>query len=133
MPIQLSWYLENRVILLSNHGEIKDQDLFDIDEPIIDYMNQCDAPLVHLIVDNRDGFNQPSAKSVTQVKFPKHPKMGWLIMVGVDNPIQKFVVAVGASFFKTRVRIFKTMDEAANFLNEVDSTLPALRDNNKAS
>jgi hypothetical protein len=38
------------------------------------------------------------------------------------------VIAVACNFFKVRQRNFDTMDEALDFLNEIDSTLPALSD-----
>jgi len=129
MPAQLSWCLENRVLLMTNHGEVTDQNLFDLDQTIIDYMNSCTVPLVHTIIDHRKGLNSPSAKGLTRLHWPKHPKVGWMIMIGMKNPFQRFVVAVSTSFFKTRVRLVNTMDEALNFLNDVDSTLPPLRSN----
>jgi hypothetical protein len=131
MPIQISWYLENRVILLVNHGESSDQDVFAVDQPMIDYLNQNQAPLVHLIIDNTGAKYIPSVKAVTAVKWPKHPQYGWTILVGLTNPFQRFVNVVATNFFKARQRMFDTMDEALNFLNEVDSTLPALRDPKK--
>jgi hypothetical protein len=131
MPMQLSWYLENRVMLLVNHGDSSDQDVFDIDQPIIDYLNQSQAPLVHLIIDNIGAKYIPSVKAVTSVKWPKHPQYGWTILVGLTNPFQRFVNVVATNFFKARQRMFDTMDEALDFLNEVDSTLPALRDSQK--
>jgi len=127
MSSQLSWYLENRVMQIVNHGEVTDQDLFDLDESAVHYMDQGSAPLVHLIIDHRKGINSPSAKGLMQLKWPKHPKMGWIVMVGMANPLQKFVTAVASNFFKTRLRMVDTMDEALDFLNDVDSTLPALR------
>src|ERR1051326_3493267 len=99
MPTQLSWFLENRVMLLTSHGAVSDQDLFDIDQPVIDYLNQSNAPLVHLIIDHRDATTTPSVKASTQLKWPKHPRNGWGIMVGLTNPIQRFMVAVATNFF----------------------------------
>lgn len=128
MPAQLSWYLENRVLLMTNQGEVTDQELFDLDPEIIAYLNDCTAPLVHTIIDHRKGINSPSAKGLTHLQWPKHPKVGWMIMVGMKNPFQRFIVAVATSFFKTRMRMFSTMEEGLVFLNHVDSTLPPLKD-----
>jgi len=135
MPHQVNWYLENRVIFLSSYGEITDQDLLGVDQPIIDYMNHSDATLVHLIVDAANMTTPPSFKVVSQLKWPKHPQYGWAIIIGLKNPIQRFFVAVATNVFKTRQRMFNTLDEALDFLNEIDSTLPVLRDsqNKKAS
>jgi hypothetical protein len=129
MSIQLSWYLENRIILLTSHGESSDQDLLNLDQPIINYLNQSQAPLVHLIADHRRGGKMPSLKVSMQIEWPKHPQYGWGILVGLTNPLQRFLVVVASNFFNVRQRMFNTMDEALDFLNEVDSTLPALRSN----
>ncbi len=128
MSSQVSWFLEKRVILTYNEGVVTDEDMFANDQPIIDYLNQCTVPLVHMIVDHRKGLGSPSSKALAQLSWPKHPKVGWMILVGMANPFQKFVVTVTSNFFKTRMRMINTMDEALDFLNQVDSTLPALRD-----
>ncbi len=128
MAVQLSWHLENRVLLVANSGAISDQDMLDVDQPIIDHMNQSNVPLVHLIVDNSDATYNPSIKTVSQAKFPKHPQCGWVLLVGPTSTFTRFVNAVVTNVFKTRNRMFDTRNEALDFLNEVDSALPPLRD-----
>jgi hypothetical protein len=128
MSIQLSWYLENHVMLLVSHGESSDQDMFEVDQPIIDYLTQSQAPLVHLIINNLESSFTPSAKALPRLKFPKHPRCGWVILVGPTNTFQRFVGAVATGLFKARQRMFDTMDEALVFLNDMDSTLPPPRD-----
>jgi hypothetical protein len=121
--------------LLSSQGDSSDQDLLDIDQQVINYLNQSDAPLVHFIMDQRNAPPVPSSKVAaqikvaTQLKWPKHPKYGWAIMVGPTNSLQRFIIAVATNFFKVRQRTFITMDEGLDFLNDIDSSLPALRDN----
>jgi hypothetical protein len=127
MSSQLSWYVENRVMQIINQGELVDQDLSNLDESVIRYIDQSSAPLVHLIVDHRNGINSPSAKGLTQLNWPKHPRLGWTILIGLKNPFQRFVTVAAANFFKIRLRLVNTMDEGLDFLNDVDSTLPALR------
>lgn len=60
MPVELSWYLENRVIQVINSGKITDDDMLDNDQPIINYLNQSSFPLVHMIVDNTKAVYTPS-------------------------------------------------------------------------
>jgi hypothetical protein len=129
MSIQLSWYLENRVMLLVNHDQNTDQDMLAIDQPMINYLNQSNAPLVHVIMDNIGSTYTPSIKVLKTLQYPKHPRLGWLILIGLINPFQRFIAAVVTTFFKTRLRMVNTMDEALDFLNEVDSTLPELHNN----
>lgn len=130
MSLHLSWYLENRVILVVSKGKSlnQDQDMFDIDQAIVDYINQSDAPLVHLITDFRDGSFSPSMKAVGKLQSSKHPRIGWAIVIGQMNSLQRFSLAMAISFFKLRNRMVDTLEEALDFLNYVDSTLPPLRD-----
>ncbi len=129
MPVELSWYLENRVIQVINSGKITDDDMLDNDQPIINYLNQSSFPLVHMIVDNTKAVYTPSAKMITKAKFPRHPQCGWIILVGPTNTFMRFVNVVVTNVFKTRNRMFDSFDEALTFLNEIDSSLPPLRNN----
>jgi len=134
MPHQLTCYLENRVLILTSQGENTDQDLLDIDQQVIDHLNQSNAPLVHFIMDQRNSPPISSAKVASQIKlasqlkWPKHPKYGWAIMIGPTNSLQRFVIAVASNFFKVRQRTFDTMEQGLAFLNDIDSTLPTLSD-----
>jgi len=127
MPVKLSWYLENRVMMVVAEGEYTDGELINLDGQVIKYLDQSTVPLVHMIMDRQGTTHIPSMKSVTMVKWPKHPRYGWTLVVGSTNPFQRFVVALANNFFKGRQRNFDTRDEALDFLNEVDSTLPPLR------
>ena len=135
MTLQLSWYLENRVILLTIHGENSEKELFDVDRLVINYLNQSSAPLVHCILDQTNAIVLPTFKAAalimttTKLKWPNHPQYGWAIIIGQTHPLLRFVTAVATSFFKIRQRGFRSMDEGLDFLNAIDSTLPMLRVN----
>lgn len=128
MPVQLSWHLENRVMMVVAEGDYTDEELINLDAQVIKYLDQSSAPLVHMIMDRQGTNHIPSIKSVTMVKWPKHPRYGWTLVVGSTNPFQRFVVAIANNFFKGRQRNFDTREEALDFLNLVDSTLPPLRE-----
>src|SRR5262249_44343349 len=128
MPVKLSWYVENRVMMVAAQGDYTDEELIALDDQVIKYLDQSTAPLVHMVMDRQETTHIPSIKSVTMVKWPKHPRYGWTLVVGSTNPFQRFVVALANNFFKGRQRNFDSLDEALDFLNHVDSTLPPLRD-----
>lgn len=128
MAVQLSWQLENRVLLVANSGAISDQDMLDVDQPI-DRMNQSNVPLVHLIVDNSDATYNPSIKTVSQAKFPKHPQCGWVLLVGPTSTFTRFVNAVVTNVLRREIGcLIRVMKHSTFSLNEVDSALPPLRD-----
>jgi hypothetical protein len=127
MPVNLSWFLENRVMQIVAEGAYTDDELINLDPQVIKYLDQSTVPLVHMIMDRKGTDHIPSMKSVAQVKWPRHQRYGWTLVVGSSNPFQRFVVALANNFFKGRQRNFDSFDEALDFLNEVDSTLPPLR------
>ncbi len=115
------------VMMVVAEGNYTDDELINLDGQVISYLDQSNVPLVHMIMDRQGTDHIPSMKSVTKVKWPKHPRYGWTLVVGSTNPFQRFVVAVANNFFKGRQRNFDNREEAFDFLNEVDSTLPPLR------
>ena len=127
MSLKLSWYLENRVMMIVAQGDYTDTELINLDDHVIKYLDQSSAPLVHMIMDRQETDHIPSPKSAMMVKWPRHPRYGWTLVVGTSNAFQRFVVAIANNFFKGRQRNFDTLDQALDFLNEVDSTLPSLR------
>ncbi len=127
MPVKLSWFLENRVMMIAAEGEYTDEELIGLDGQVIQYLDQSPMPLVHMIMDRQQTNHIPSIKSATMVKWPKHPRYGWTLVIGSSNPFQRFVVALANNLFKGRQRNFDSLDEALDFLNLVDSTLPPLR------
>src|SRR5690242_9872525 len=126
MPVKLSWILENRVMMVVAEGDYSDEELIGLDGQIIKYLDQSTAPLVHMVMDRHGADHTPSIKSITQVKWPKHPRYGWTLVVGSTNSLQRFVVALANNFFKGRQRNFDSVPAALDFLNEVDTSLPPL-------
>jgi hypothetical protein len=125
MPLQVSWIVENRIIHISSDGEVGDQDLLNIDPIMVDYINQSEAPLVHIILTGSASI-PVGFKTVKSLEWPQHARFGWTVLVGLTNPLFRMIAAAGASLFKTRLRNVDTLEEALVFLQEVDSTLPSL-------
>lgn len=127
MPLQVSWIVVNRIIQISGDGEVGDYELSAIDAVMMDLINQSSAPLVHTI--SVASSNIPvSFKTVKDLQWPKHPRCGWTVVVGLTNPLFRMIAAAGASLFKTRLRNVDTLEKALAFLHEVDSSLPSLHD-----
>jgi hypothetical protein len=81
-----------------------------------------------MIIDTTKYKFSPSAKAVTQLEFGKHPRMGWSVLIGATNPLERFVFVIGSNFFKMRSKMLPNMDEALRFLNKMDPSLPPLTD-----
>ena len=97
-------------------------------DKLIGYMlDNTQAPLMHGIYDLSETESLPSAKDLIKLKSGSHPRVGWLIFIGINNKIMKFFVSVAAQSFNIRLRFMDTIEEALTFLQDVDSTLPDLK------
>ena len=127
MEMQMDWLLENKVAKFNVQGDATVEDLRHVSETIEEFINQSDAPLVHILHDERGLGTLPiSLKVLTEsLGFLKHPRLGWFIIYGNNDRIKKFLSSMVMGMAKIRHRNFETLEEALNFLVTVDSTLPS--------
>ena len=127
MPITADWYLEGRVILSRNIGDVTVDDMMSVDQPIVDLIEQRAATLAHIIVDCSEMTHAPRrVKTFTETHWPKHDGLGWTVVVALENRLLEFVAGTAAKVLRMRVRFVRTMAEATTFLNYVDANLPDL-------
>lgn len=127
MSVHSEWYLPGRVILTRAVGTVSDAEVLADDPVILAMLDQGASPLVHMIIDDSQLDNLPNFATFSQLQWGKHERLGWIIVVGVQNKVLIFINLLAANLFRTRQRFLPTLDEALGFLNEVDSTLPPLR------
>ncbi len=91
-------------------------------------VNQSDLPLVHSVWDFRDLETYPTnlndIRKAVQPLFT-HEQCGWVITI-IQNQMIGFLAQAGSSMYGVRYRSFKTMEEAKQFLQKQDPTLPPL-------
>ena len=126
MPYQTGWYVEKRIILTSYTGIINVEDIHgQIDETHT--MIEQGIPLVHSIIDLSQIEKWPPLNVVSEFRAMNidsvRERMGWSIIVA-NNVVLKFGSALFAPIFNLRQRIFSTLGEGLNFLQENDTTLP---------
>ena len=129
MPYQTSWCVEQRVILTRYKGVIVVEDIRgQIKETRA--MIEQGIPLIHSIIDLSKIDKWPPLNTVNEFRVMDietvREQMGWSIIVA-NNIVLKFGSSLFAPVFKLRQRIFSTLDEALDFLQENDPTLPKLR------
>lgn len=127
MPLPISWAIDQHVILITSVGDSTDQDFFALDQPCADLIEASPAEQVHVIIDCSGSPYTPSGKAITQIRFPKNPRIGWVILVGSVNVLQRFGFAIGSTFFKIQAKQANTVAEALEFLNNADHTLPDVK------
>jgi hypothetical protein len=85
-------------------------------------------PSIHYVGDAREYYR--GIGSLTELQkvsrvLTEHPLMGWGIII-TENTFVRFLVSVGGyTVRKTRIRTAKSPEDARNFLQETDSTLPS--------
>lgn len=126
---QHKWWIKNRVFFNEYNGQTTADDLVAMSEANLEYLENSDAPLVHCIVNIENMTQVPLNIRVVQsgtVKSLRHPKMGWLIAYGKSDKMMSFIAQAVTQIFKTRYRLVDTYQEAVEFLQSVDATLPDL-------
>jgi hypothetical protein len=129
MQLQIDWLLENKVVQFNIRGDVTLEDLSQVSEAIEDFINQSDAPLIHVLHDERGMGSIPSSLKVLteSLGFLKHPRLGWFIIYGNNDRIKKFLSSMVMGIAKIRHRNFETLEESLDFLVTVDSTLPSIQ------
>ncbi|MBI1258327.1 MAG: hypothetical protein GC204_12715 [Chloroflexi bacterium] len=126
MEHQISWIIPQRVILIQLSGVVEEAGFREHDLKVLQMLEAGDpnAALIHeiLLLDKLE--NSASIRMMMSLSYPKHPRTGWMIAVGVKNPITKMVGNIATQILKVRTREMPTVEEALAFLFDIDSTLP---------
>ena len=88
------------------------------DQMIVDYLDMSTSESVDLIIRlPKTNQTPPSLKRLTSYKYQQHPRLGYIVMVGLDiNPIIRFLISSAAQIRRMKMRTFATLDEAVFFL-----------------
>jgi hypothetical protein len=126
MPSQLSWIIPKRVILIELSGETNDDEILEGDREICDMMDAGDpnAALIHQIMVFGEVSYTPKLKTLTKMQSPNHPRNGWMIVVGMSNPLLRMIGELASQIMRRRARQKPTIKAALEFLYEMDATLP---------
>jgi len=130
MAHEISWLVPNKVINMYVNGDMTLESLVAFSDDVIQHIEASDAPLVHLLIDERDmgGFPSQIKRVLDSAQFLRHPRLGWFVIYGTDNKVLKFISYMVAQVAHIRHRRFVTQEEALAFLQTIDSTLPNLRE-----
>lgn len=126
----IEWLIENKVIIGKPEGDPSPDDLTLASETYRVLIDQSDAPLVHVLVDESKLDTLPVSLKVLvdTLDFLKHPRLGWFILYGNDDQMKKFVSSTLTGITKVRHRRFATLKESLEFLAMVDTTLPSVQE-----
>ncbi len=129
MPHNHQWLIENRVFYNEYNGDVSADDLRRMATANLKYLESSDAPLVHCFVNAENLSKMPvnlTALRDSTLPTLQHPRMGWVIAYGTNNPLLSFLGSTVTQLFQTRYRLFDSYERAVEFLQSVDETLPDL-------
>jgi len=123
-PQQVSWLVENRVLLVVPPSILTREGVIEINDHLLQYLDTSTTPLVHSIWDDSHIKKFPPLSSqVKDFTFLKHPKQGWNVAFGI-NKLSALAANVVSQTFRARLRLVNNLEEAAAFLHDLDDTLP---------
>ncbi len=131
MPVEAKWLVEGRVILVKHNDVISPEKVGEAVLKTADLISETQSPIVHVITFVYDNMEmQGSVFQFRQAMKPLWgtPKMGWQLLVQRDtNQFLKFMGSIVTQLFKTKYRMYSSLEEAVAFLQNEDPTLPNLK------
>jgi hypothetical protein len=128
MPYEMSWLKENRIIFVRVYGKFTVKELALYEKELTSYLDASTVPLVHVIGDLTGSIWLPGLKHLVTLPSGNHPRLGWAIIVGTMNPVERTLLRLTAAFFRLRFRVFASMEDIIPFLQQMDPTLPAMEE-----
>jgi len=126
MPYDLNWYVDKRVAYLDIIGDFTMEELYESSERIRDEFLPLADGKMHLICDLRSRTSSPldlkSNRDAGNI-YLHHPSMGWVVFLGMNNPVLNFMVTIASRMIKTNFKAAATEEEAQKLLVALDPTL----------
>jgi hypothetical protein len=138
MPFDSKWYVENRVSLVRDYGEVTLEEMRTSNQIFLAHI-RAGTPPVHLLIDTRAVTKMPNSfvPMLKEIEAFRHePNMGWTIMV-TNNSLMRFFGTLSSNLIKMPFHAVKNYEEANEVLARVDPTLVsallALKENEPTS
>lgn len=129
MPVEVDWYLENRIINLKYIGDVDMQDISESAQNAYRLLEASTANYVHALQDATDLTSLPrnlkAIHEAVEVAYT-HPRVGWVIAHNISNPFFRFIANTITQLTGSRFRIVPTQADALAWLQSRDSTLSNL-------
>lgn len=128
MSVRVSWYADNAVLYAYGTGINELDDLNVMNQEVLAFLDSAEGTgLIHFLIDLRDLKQMPSLSTQGKMyTYAKHPRCGWQVFIGLDDPIQRFTIFMLSEVMKIRFRRFSTVPEGIAFIQSIDATLPDL-------
>ncbi|MGQ9907871.1 MAG: hypothetical protein ACUVS2_03445 [Candidatus Flexifilum sp.] len=125
---EMDWIVEGRLCYWKLWGEFSSSDMVAWDADVVEMLDRLpdDVAFCNGIYDLSDLGRMASLREFLALKSRGHPKVGWTLVIGAIDPIQRFILSAATQVARMRTRFVASLDEAVELLRSVDPTLPAL-------
>ncbi|MGB1285529.1 MAG: hypothetical protein ACPG7F_03260 [Aggregatilineales bacterium] len=126
MPYENSWVIEGCIVKSRFYGINTLEDVIESNTDIRDNYLEGSQRLVHQIIhlDNIEKFSRNIGQLNRATKIiSEHPSMGWIVVMGLNNPFLSFLASTLSQLSHLRVKEVPSLDEAFVSLRHVDATL----------
>jgi hypothetical protein len=123
MAIAVSWYVNNRILVLKGIRNITDSDLIESDNLIIYHLENSIRRPVHLIIDGSLIETVPNLAVFKRWQWPRHAALGNVAIFGLRNNTLRFVISAIAQLFGLRFSFQDSFIDAVTALTRMDTQL----------
>ncbi len=127
MPYQIEWLVPQRVISITFDKILTSAELASYDEDICQLLDTGAPQQIHLITNLEHLSQFPTLKQAQQLKFVKHPNLGWSIIVGNKSTLLRAIITLVTTLFGNRLQWCNNHEQAIAFLQRIDKTLSDLK------
>ncbi len=125
MPYEISWLVEKRVVYTRMYGFVTGEELANQNKDMTPFVKSS-VQLLHTITDATDGIGTDvKLRDLQKANFTDIDNLGWAIYVS-PSKMNRFFASVITQLSHKRGRQFATLEEALNFLSDIDDTLPPI-------
>lgn len=128
MPYTVNWYLDKRIILANLWDDVTVDEYNEMAQMVEDMLTIGNDPYVHCIINMANIGNSPTRLVELQSALKpmlSHPQLGWSLPIMSDET-QRYLVVMLSKIYQVRWREMKSIEEALQFLAQMDQTLPPL-------
>lgn len=127
MPFEVMWYLQDRILWVSAHGELSLADFCTYNTTLETHLSDK-SKHVHIIISLINIQNSPlTVKAVADsLLVYRHKMIGWNILIVDKNVLTRFFASTLGQLYKLHFTWAEDFDHALDLLIEKDSVLHGL-------
>lgn len=129
MPINVSWYIENRIIEVTFSGAVTVEEIEQGAKETMALFDQSDQAPIHVMHDYGDMTDFPKniklIAAVSRHSFADE-RRGWVVPHSIKQNLARFILVGASQLSRTKINVVNTHEQALAFLRQIDPTLEAV-------